>query len=225
MPVGLQALLDYWPIEGPAHDPRRLYRAIRWGRHLEILVLDTRQYRSDQSETDGPAKTMLGPAQREWLLRALAASDATWKLVVTSVPLGMFTGGRHSDSWSNANLFGYPRTTASGYVYERDTILRFVRDRAIRNVVFISGDVHHAEIIRHEPSRASWCTSSSRARSPRGRATRASSIDRSTRAPSARSGSRRISASSSSTVTPCRSGSSTRPTRYAFRCDSLLTRR
>jgi alkaline phosphatase D len=152
MPVGLQALLDYWPIEGPAHDPRRLYRAIRWGRHLDIFVLDTRQYRSDQSETDGPAKTMLGSAQREWLLRALAASDATWKLVVTSVPLGQFTGGRYSDSWSNANLFGYPRATAGGYVYERDTILRFVRDRAIRNVVFVSGDVHHAELIRHEPS-------------------------------------------------------------------------
>jgi hypothetical protein len=27
-----------------------------------------------------------------------------------------------------------------------------VRDRAIRNVIFVSGDVHHAELIRHEPS-------------------------------------------------------------------------
>jgi alkaline phosphatase D len=225
MPVGLQALLDYWPIEGPAHDPRRLYRAIRWGRHLDIFVLDTRQYRSDQSETDGPAKTMLGSAQREWLLRALAASDATWKLVVTSVPLGQFTGGRYSDSWSNANLFGYPRATAGGYVYERDTILRFVRDRAIRNVVFVSGDVHHAELSATSRRRASSCTSSSRAHSRRGWGTRASSTDRSTRAPSVRSGSRRTSARSSSTGRPCKCGSSTRRTRYARRCGSCPTRR
>ena len=152
MPIGLQALLDYWPIEGPREEPRRLYRAVRWGRHLHVFILDTRQYRSDPTESDGPGKTMLGEAQREWLLRELTASNATWKLVVTSVPLGIFTGGRHSDSWSSANVFGYPRATPSGYAHERDTILGFIRDQAVRNVVFISGDVHHAELIRHEPT-------------------------------------------------------------------------
>jgi alkaline phosphatase D len=152
MPVGLRALLDYWPIQGPPDEPRRLYRTVRWGRHVEALILDTRQYRTDNAESDGPAKTMLGAAQREWLLRGLASSDATWKLVVTSVPLGMFTGGRYSDSWSRANLFGFPRTTPTGFVHERDLILRSIRDQGVRNVVFLSGDVHHAELMRHEPS-------------------------------------------------------------------------
>ena len=152
MPVGLRALLDYWPIQGPPGEPRRLYRAVRWGRHVEAFILDTRQYRSDNAESDGPAKTMLGAAQREWLLRGLARSDATWKLVVNSVPLGMFTGGRYSDSWSRANLFGFPRTTLTGFVHERDLILRSIRDQGVRNVVFLSGDVHHAELMRHEPS-------------------------------------------------------------------------
>jgi alkaline phosphatase D len=152
MPVGLQAMLDYWPIQGPADEPRRLYRSVRWGRHVEVFILDTRQYRTANAEPDGPEKTMLGTAQRAWLLRGLATSDATWKLVVTTVPLGMFTGGRHSDSWSSANVFGFARTSPTGYRYERDFLLRFVRDHAIRNVVFVSGDVHHAELIRHEPT-------------------------------------------------------------------------
>jgi alkaline phosphatase D len=151
-PVGLQAMLDYWPIEGPPEEPRRLYRSVRWGRHLEIFILDTRQYRSDNARPDGPDKTMLGPAQRAWLMRGLAASDATWKLVVSTVPLGMFTGGRASDSWAGVNLFGFPRATASGFVWERDLLLRFVREQGIRTVVFVSGDVHHAELIRHEPA-------------------------------------------------------------------------
>jgi alkaline phosphatase D len=151
MPVGRRALLDYWPIVPPAGEPTRLYRSVRWGRHVEIFIVDTRQYRSDSTLEDGPGKTMLGAAQREWLLRGLAASDATWKLVVTSVPLGMFTGGRYSDSWSGANVLGYPRTSPTGYVHERDAILRDLHERGIRNVVFVSGEVHHAELIRHEP--------------------------------------------------------------------------
>jgi alkaline phosphatase D len=152
MAVGLQALLDYWPIQGPPEEPQRLYRAFRWGRHLEAFILDTRQYRSANDEPDGPEKTMLGAAQREWLLRGLAASDATWKIVVTSVPLGMYTGGRHSDSWSSANLFGFARATPTGFAHERDAILAFIRARGIRNVVFVAGDVHHAELLRHEPA-------------------------------------------------------------------------
>jgi alkaline phosphatase D len=151
MPVALQALLDYWPIVGPPHEPRRLYRHVRWGRHLDVFILDTRQYRSPHAERDGPGKSMLGPSQRQWLLHGLAASDATWKLVVSTVPLGMFTGGDHSDSWSSANLFGFLRATATGYVHERETILGFLHDARIRNVVFLSGEVHHAELIRHEP--------------------------------------------------------------------------
>ncbi len=148
MPIGRQAMVDYWPIEGPADEPQRLYRAVRWGRHLEMFILDTRQYRSDNDAPDGPAKTMLGAAQREWLLHGLAASDATWKVIVTSVPLGIYTGG---DSWTAANIFGFVRHAPVGFVHERDLILRFIRDQHLRNVVFIAGDVHHAEFMRHEP--------------------------------------------------------------------------
>ena len=152
MPTGRRAFQDYFPVAGPPEEPERLYRAIRWGRHVEIFVLDTRQYRSANAEPDGPHKTMLGPAQRRWLLDAAAASDATWKLVVSSVPLGLFTGGRTSDSWSSANVFGFPRGPVTGFAYERDLILAELRARRVRNVVFLTGDVHFAELIRHQPA-------------------------------------------------------------------------
>jgi alkaline phosphatase D len=98
---------------------------------------------------DGPGKTMLGLAQRRWLLDGVTASTATWKLIVSSVPLGMFTGGAHSDSWSSANVLGYPRP-GNGFVWERDHILKTLREENVRNVVFLSGEVHHAELIRHD---------------------------------------------------------------------------
>lgn len=153
MPDGRRAFQEYFPVGGPPEEPGRLYRAVRWGRHVEIFILDTRQYRSLNSAPDGRDKTMLGEAQRRWLLESMAASDATWKLVVTSVPLGMFTGGRFADSWSSANVLGYSRGPGTGFAHERDRILGELRARGVWNVVFLSGDVHHAELLRHHPAR------------------------------------------------------------------------
>jgi alkaline phosphatase D len=151
MPAGRRAFQDYFAIEGVPEEPGRLYRSVRWGKHAHVFILDTRQYRSPNTEADGPGKTMLGEAQRRWLLDGVSASDATWKLIVSSVPLGMFTGGAASDSWSNANVFGYARA-GRGFVHERDLILTELRERVAGNVVFVSGDVHHAEVLRHEPA-------------------------------------------------------------------------
>ncbi len=151
MPVARQAFFDYWPVAGPPGEPHRLYRSVRWGRHVEIFILDTRQYRSANGAPDGEDKTMLGAAQRAWLLARLPASDATWKLVVSSVPLGMFTGGPAADSWSNANLLGFARGNGTGFVHERDRLLAALHARGVRNLVVLSGDVHHAELIRHAP--------------------------------------------------------------------------
>jgi alkaline phosphatase D len=152
MPIGRQAFLEYWPIVAPGNDPNRLYRTVRWGRLLEVFILDTRQYRSPNGEPDGPAKTMLGAAQRAWLVDALAASDATWKIVVTSVPLSVPTGRPDGhDSWTGASVFGIVPDNPSGFATERDAILRDLRARGVKNLVFLAADVHHAEIIRHEP--------------------------------------------------------------------------
>jgi alkaline phosphatase D len=95
MPLGLAAFLDYNPVPERDVPEGRIFRSVRWGRHLELFVLDTRQYRDPAGEADDPAdpKTLLGAEQREWLKQALVRSDATWKVVVTSVPLSI-PGGR-----------------------------------------------------------------------------------------------------------------------------------
>ncbi|MBI4587520.1 MAG: alkaline phosphatase D family protein [Candidatus Rokubacteria bacterium] len=152
MPVGRRAFLEYWPVQPPRDDPTRLYRKFRWGKLLEVFVLDTRQYRSPNQDPDGPGKTMLGPPQRRWLIDNVSTSTATWKLVVSSVSLSVPTGRPTArDSWSNANRLGFPEENATGYAVERDLILRTLRDRGVKNLVWIVADVHHAELIRHHP--------------------------------------------------------------------------
>lgn len=148
MPLGLKAFLDYNPIIVAQNTPKRLYRNVRWGKHLEMFILDTRQYRDANLTPDSTQypKTMLGREQLVWLKESLKTSDATWKVIVSSVPMsiptGSAAGGR--DGWAN-----YDQTT--GFENELGDILRSLKEHGERNVVFITTDVHFAEVFRYTP--------------------------------------------------------------------------
>lgn len=69
----------------PSRSPR--YATVRWGRDLQLWVLEGRDYRSPHTIPDGPEKTILGAEQKAWLFETLAASDARFKLVVSPTPI------------------------------------------------------------------------------------------------------------------------------------------
>ena len=142
MPLGRQALLEYWPIRTAPDDPTRLYRQLRYGADLEVFILDTRQYRSRNADLDGPNKTMLGQTQLAWLLDGLIRSTARWKLIATSVPLSTPKGGGlampGNDSWARGK-------DGTGFQTELGVIVGTIMSRRIRNVVWLAGDVHYAQ--------------------------------------------------------------------------------
>ena len=149
LPIGLDAFFDYTPIAVSPLTPKRIYRSLRWGKHLELFVLDNRQYRDANFAEDTPErpKTMLGREQVTWLKERLAASDATWKVIVSTVPMSIPTGfpptnGR--DGWAN-----FDQNT--GFELELLEILRFMQERGIDNNVWITTDVHFAEGFRYVP--------------------------------------------------------------------------
>jgi alkaline phosphatase D len=148
LPIGLAAFLDYTPVATPPGEPSRLYRSLRWGRHLELFVLDTRQYRDANGAVDSAAqpKTMLGREQLAWLNERLASSDATWKVVVSSVPMSIPTGfpaANGRDGWANFDQ-------ATGFEHELVGILRGAASRDDRTV-WITTDVHFAKAFRYRP--------------------------------------------------------------------------
>jgi len=148
MPVGRQALREYWPIRVDSDDPNRLYRTVRAGADLELFILDTRQYRSRNDDQDGPAKTMLGERQLQWLLNGLNESTATWKVIVTTVPLSIPKGGgggHGNDGWAGGP--GIP-----GFEWERQVIVDYILDRKLKNVVFLAGDVHYVQANEYDPN-------------------------------------------------------------------------
>jgi alkaline phosphatase D len=151
MPAGRQAFLEYWPVDPPPDEPTRLYRQLRWGRLLELFVLDTRQYRSPNAAPDGPGKTMLGPAQRAWLLDRVTRSGATWKLVVSSVPLSVGTGRRVRDGWANTLNPLVAEGDHTGFEHELLEIVHALAAGRLRNVVWLTADVHFPAVVRLAP--------------------------------------------------------------------------
>jgi alkaline phosphatase D len=143
LPIALQAFLDYQPLIPPPSDPTRLYRTARWGKHVELFVLDLRQYRDPVRalDTTEHPKSMLGAQQFAWLEQALAASDATWKVIVASVPLAIPT---HGDSFADGG-------EGVGYEREAARIFRTLRDDGIRNSLWITTDIHFATGFVYHP--------------------------------------------------------------------------
>lgn len=120
---------EFFPVRDRGAEVR--YRSWRWGAHAECFLLDTRRFRADNAAPDDANKTMLGAAQKQWLIDGLARSTATFKLVFTSVPLGFGTGDDH---WS-------------AFTVERDQILDAIV--GVPGVLFVAADQHWFASHRH----------------------------------------------------------------------------
>lgn len=160
--AGRDAFNDYWPIDEDVY-----YRDVRVGANSHFFFLDERSYRSQSpDEADSPCRdaegeldlaptmppgdraalglppadpaclahifdptrTMLGTEQLAWLEQNLLESTAKWKFIVNEVVI------------NQAYVLPYDRW--EGYHAERDALLSFIRDNNIKNVVFLTADIH-----------------------------------------------------------------------------------
>lgn len=154
----LQAFFEYHPLrverygvrgdDGRMDGEYKLYRFRTFGRDAALFLLDGRSFRdlplarANPLDPDDvarfrrqvfrPERTLLGPGQLADLKRdLLAAQEAgvTWKFIATPEPMqyrGLLSA---QDRWE-------------GYAAERTELLRFIQEQGIRNVVFLSADIH-----------------------------------------------------------------------------------
>jgi len=148
MPIGLKAYLEYNPIMPQSPDSNRLYHQVVKGRHLELFFLDNRQYRDPNSDPDAEndGKTMLGTEQLQWLIDGLSTSAATWKVIVSSVPISIPTGANElgRDGWANFDQ-------DTGFETEMWKLLNELRQNSVRNIIFITTDIHFGTGFRYRP--------------------------------------------------------------------------
>lgn len=101
---------------------------------VEFFMLDGRMYRTNPF-MENP--TMLGPAQKEWLLDELAKSTATFKVLASGVPWAYDAKPGAKDTWN-------------GFQKERTEIFDFLADHKINGVILLSADRHRADIRKIE---------------------------------------------------------------------------
>lgn len=152
-----QAFVEYQPLSTDPDDPERLYRTVSSGPLIEVFALDLRSYRGANSENRqavlGDDSRVMGAAQVAWLIERLAASRAVWKVIANDLPIGLVVrdGPAHFEAVANADD-GPPR----GRELEIAAILQAIRARQVRNVVWITGDVHYCAAHHYDPARASF---------------------------------------------------------------------
>ena len=143
-----QAYYEMMPLR-PASLPQgpkmQLYRKASFGRLAEFLVLDTRQYRTDQPNGDkraplnesavAPQNTLLGAEQKGWLESRLIASPGTWNVMAQQVMMGLVNLGTDAEPL-------YSMDQWPGYTHERIELGRFLQDRRVLNPVVLTGDIH-----------------------------------------------------------------------------------
>lgn len=152
-----QAFFEYNPLPVTADDAERIYRVVPYGAAAEIFALDLRSYRGRNSGNRQPAldasAALLGPTQVRWLKDRLAASRATWKIVASSMPIGLVVPDLPAQFEAVANAEG---GRPLGRELELADLLKFIRDRGIRNVVWVTADVHYCAAHEYHPERAAF---------------------------------------------------------------------
>lgn len=147
----LAAFYEYNALE----EGEKIYRTVRYGKHLEIFLVDYRSYRgpNDLAQTSEDLVDMMGPEQLEWLKQALLDSDATWKLLSSTDPIGIITGGP-----GDRDSFGQGDPRAIGRELELVDLFGFIKENDIKNFHSLTSDVHFSAVISYDPARATGFT-------------------------------------------------------------------
>lgn len=142
-----QAWWEHMPVrfDPPIDENLAIYRQFSWGSLVNMLVLDTRQYRDDQACNDAvlqttpacddallPERSLLGAEQEAWVAANIRGVDKVWNVlanqtVMTDIRLGAAV--LNFDQWD-------------GYAPDRDRVLTDITQQGVENLIVLTGDIH-----------------------------------------------------------------------------------
>ncbi|GAA2266704.1 alkaline phosphatase D family protein [Glycomyces scopariae] len=144
-----QAFAEYTP--GGFDAAGRIYRKVGYGPLLDLFVLDMRTYKSANPDADGATGQVLGARQLAWLKRELRRSKATWKAIAADLPIGLLVGDG-AGAWEGVaeGTGGAPM----GRETEIADLLSYCKREEVRNMVWLTADVHYTAAHHYSPDRA-----------------------------------------------------------------------
>ncbi|WP_194777529.1 alkaline phosphatase D family protein [Pararhodonellum marinum] len=119
--------LQIWKENAPIRD--KPYRTFRWGKDLQIWLVEGREFRSPNPIPDSPDKTIWGREQRRWFEKTVNDSDATFKILFSPTPVVGPDRENKSDNHANDSF---------------ETEGNWLRDflSAQKNTFVVNGDRH-----------------------------------------------------------------------------------
>jgi alkaline phosphatase D len=123
----------------------RLFRELPMGDLCDVIVGDTRQFRSDQPCNDvfrsscpgmtDPAQTLPGLPQEAWIVDRFKHSRSRWNLLAQQVQMAQ-------EDFVEGPGEGYNPDSWDGYKESRRRVLAGIARAKARNPVVLTGDVH-----------------------------------------------------------------------------------
>ena len=107
----------------------KTYRTRRWGKDLQIWMVEGRDFRSHKDMEDGPVKTIWGAEQKAWFKESVKASDASFRILITPTPIVGPDKRLKRDNHSNAD-----------FAHEGNELREFVVRQ--KNMIIVCGDRH-----------------------------------------------------------------------------------
>lgn len=167
-----KACFEWMPIRENSGD---LYRKFTYGNLADVIMLDTRMDERDipvvnlgdnasQSSKDSlnnPDRKIISEKQMNWLTQNLSDTKTKWKIIgnqvlftpvslknfdtiafidkpeliaITPILRATLESGYNADSWGN-------------FPSQRNKLHSFIKDNSIKNVVFLTGDIHTTNAI------------------------------------------------------------------------------
>jgi len=105
------------------------WRSYRWGRDLQIWLVEGRDFRSPNTMPDSPDKTIWGAEQKAWFKRTVQESEATFRILISPTPLVGPDRENKRDNHSNAN-----------FAHEGNELREFIGKQ--KNMYVLCGDRH-----------------------------------------------------------------------------------
>ncbi len=131
--VAEEAFKSFWanPNYGVAAEGKGITGTFEWA-DVQFFLLDDRYFRT-ANRNPADDRAMIGKAQRDWLINALAASTATFKIVAIG-------GQAMSPVAEKENWATYPE--------EQKAVIEGIKKAKIEGVLFLSGDRHFTELTK-----------------------------------------------------------------------------
>jgi alkaline phosphatase D len=159
---GGRAFREYAPMRPfDVRESQRVYRRFGYGPLLDVFVVDMRSYRGPNTanlQTTSNAETAhLGREQVDWLKTGLERSRAVWKVVAADLPLGLNVsdGELNGQARWEAVANGEPGAP-KGRELEIAELLSHLKRQRVRNVVWLTADVHYCAAHFYDPAKAAF---------------------------------------------------------------------